>query len=92
MLSQVLTSDIETNKVVNKNFKVNSFLTAGYTQDLCQDIIRDLLIIRNGRISLNNTVSTNLTHTTNTFSIALRQIGMEELQNEKQTVYLYFGG
>ena len=80
-----LTSNIKGNKVIYKILQGHLHIPIiGSNLDyLCQDIVRDFLMIRNGIEPLHYTVSPNLTHATNGLSIALCQIRMEELQFEQ---------
>ena len=84
-----LTSNIECNKVIHKIFQIDLHVSgiSGYFDNLSQNIIRNFLIFRNCIESLHYAISADLTHATNTFSIAFSQIGMDKLKinvNAKQ--------
>ena len=76
-----LTSDVEGDKIINEVFHVHTSagIGAGYSHNLGQYIIRDLLLVSNGLEPLNDTVLTDLTHGTNCLAIAFGSERVEEL-------------
>ena len=85
-----LTSNEKGHKVIDKILHGYLYVpvVGSNLDDLCQDIIRDFLIIRKGIEPLRYTLSPNLTYASDSFSMALSQIRMEELQFQHHNIII----